>query len=93
MLRYRDIQLTRMGRPDEQTTRGHNMRTKVGVPAARNTIGFSIDRFTIDLAADTVTYPAHHTAAAIRDCVTTSRALVRCAGLARCGPLALDPIG
>jgi Transposase DDE domain/Transposase domain (DUF772) len=46
---------------DEQTARGHDMRTKV--PPVRNANGFSKDRFTIDLAAATVTCPAHHSVA------------------------------
>ena len=46
---------------DEQTARGHDMRAKV--PPVRNANGFSKDRFTIDLAAGTVTCPAHHTVA------------------------------
>ena len=37
------------------------MRTKV--PPVRNANGFSKDRFTIDLAAGTVTCPAHHNVA------------------------------
>ena len=37
------------------------MRAKV--PPVRNANGFSKDRFTIDLAARTVTCPAHHTVA------------------------------
>jgi hypothetical protein len=41
---------------DEQAARGHDMRAKV--PAARNPNGYSKDRFTIDLAAGTVTCPA-----------------------------------
>ena len=49
---------------DEQTQRGHDMHTKV--PAVRNANGYSKDQFTIDLAAGTVTCPAHHTVA-IRD--------------------------
>ncbi len=44
---------------DEQTAQGHDMRTKA--PPVRNANGFSKDRFTIDLAAGTVTCPAHHT--------------------------------
>jgi hypothetical protein len=44
---------------DEQTARGHDMRTKV--PPVRNANGFSKDRFTIDVAAGIVTCPAHHT--------------------------------
>ena len=47
--------------PDEQTAPGHDMRTKV--PPARNANGYSKDRFTIDLAAGTVTCPAQHTVA------------------------------
>lgn len=43
----------------QQVGRGHDMRTKV--PPVRNANGFSKDRFTIDLAAGTVTCPAHHT--------------------------------
>ena len=43
----------------EQTQRGHDMRTKV--PPVRNANGFSKDQFSIDLAAGTVTCPAHHT--------------------------------
>jgi hypothetical protein len=43
----------------EQTQRGHDMRTKV--PPVRNANGFSKDQFRIDLAAGTVTCPAHHT--------------------------------
>ena len=46
---------------DEQTARGHDMRTKV--PPVRNANGYSKDRFTIDLAAGTVTCPARHTVA------------------------------
>jgi hypothetical protein len=46
---------------DEQTARGHDMRTKV--PPVRNANGYSKDRFTIDLAAGTVTCPAEHTVA------------------------------
>ena len=49
---------------DEQAARGHDMRTKV--PPVRNANGYSKDRFSIDLAAGTVTCPAHHTVA-IRD--------------------------
>ena len=44
---------------DEQTARGHDMRTKV--PPVRNANGYSKDMFTIDLTAGTVTCPAHHT--------------------------------
>jgi hypothetical protein len=44
---------------DKQTARGHDMRTKV--PPVRNANGYSKDRFSIDLAAGTVTCPAHHT--------------------------------
>jgi Transposase DDE domain/Transposase domain (DUF772) len=44
---------------DEQTRRGHDMRTKV--PPVRNANGYSKDQFSIDLAAGTVTCPAHHT--------------------------------
>jgi hypothetical protein len=43
---------------DGQTARGHDMRTKV--PPVRNPNGYSKDQFTIDLAAGTVTCPAHH---------------------------------
>jgi Transposase DDE domain len=46
---------------DEQTQRGHDMRAKV--PPVRNANGYSKDQFTIDLAAGTVTCPAHHTVA------------------------------
>ena len=46
---------------DEQTARGHDMRTKV--PPVRNANGYSKDQFSIDLAAGTVTCPAHHTVA------------------------------
>ena len=46
---------------DEQAARGHDMRTKV--PPVRNANGYSKDQFTIDLAAGTVTCPAHHTVA------------------------------
>jgi len=46
---------------DEQTARGHDMRTKV--PPVRNANGYSKDRFTIDMAAGTVTCPAEHTVA------------------------------
>jgi hypothetical protein len=46
---------------DEQTQRGRDMRTKV--PPVRNANGYSKDQFTIDLAAGTVTCPAHHTVA------------------------------
>ncbi len=48
----------------EQTQRGRDMHTKV--PPVRNAHGYSKDQFTIDLAAGTVTCPAHHTVA-IRD--------------------------
>ena len=48
----------------EQTQRGHDMRTKV--PPVRNANGYSKDQFRIDLAAGTVTCPAHHTVT-IRD--------------------------
>ena len=41
---------------DEQTARGHDMRTKV--PPVRNPNGYSKDQFSIDLAAGTVTCPA-----------------------------------
>ena len=44
---------------DEQAARGHDMRTKVA--AVRNANGYSKDQFTIDVAAGTVTCPAHHT--------------------------------
>ena len=44
---------------DEQAARGHDMRTKV--PPVRNANGYSKDRFRVDLAAGTVTCPAHHT--------------------------------
>ena len=40
---------------DEQTVRGHDMRTKV--PPVRNANGYSKDQFNIDLAAGTVTCP------------------------------------
>lgn len=43
----------------EQTARGHDMRTKV--PPVRNANGYSKDQFTIDLGASTVTCPAKHT--------------------------------
>lgn len=46
---------------EEQTRRGHDMRTKV--PPVRNANGFSKDRFSIDLATGTVTCPAEHTVA------------------------------
>jgi Transposase DDE domain/Transposase domain (DUF772) len=46
---------------DEQTQRGHDMRTKV--PLVRNANGYSKDQFMIDLAAGTVTCPARHTVA------------------------------
>ena len=46
---------------DEQTARGHDMRTKV--PPARNANGYSKDQFNIDLAAGTVTCPAKRTVA------------------------------
>ena len=46
---------------DEQTAHGHDMRTKV--PPVRNADGYSKDQFSIDLAAGTVTCPAHHTVA------------------------------
>jgi hypothetical protein len=44
-----------------QTAYGHDMRTKV--PPVRNANGYSKDRFGINLAAGTVTCPAHHTVA------------------------------
>jgi DDE family transposase/transposase-like protein DUF772/uncharacterized protein DUF1067 len=44
---------------EQQAARGHDMRTKV--PPVRNANGYSKDRFGIDLAAGTVTCPAHHT--------------------------------
>jgi hypothetical protein len=46
---------------DERTTQGHDMRTKM--PPARSANGFSEDRFTVDVAAGTVTCPAHRTVA------------------------------
>lgn len=46
---------------DEQIARAHDMRTKV--PPVRNANGYSKDRFSIDLAAATVTCPAQHTVA------------------------------
>jgi DDE family transposase len=46
---------------DEQTARGHDMRTKV--PPVRNANGYSKDQFSVDLAAGTVTCPADHTVA------------------------------
>jgi len=46
---------------EQQAARGHDMRTKV--PPVRNANGYSKDRFTIDLAAGTVTCPAEHTVA------------------------------
>ncbi len=46
---------------DEQTARGHDMRTKA--PPARNANGYSKDQFNIDLAAGTVTCPAQRTVA------------------------------
>jgi hypothetical protein len=46
---------------EEQTRRGHDMRTKV--PPVRNANGFSKDRFTINLSAGAVTCPAEHTVA------------------------------
>jgi Transposase DDE domain len=46
---------------DEQTARGHDMRTKV--PPVRNANGYSKDQFNIDLAAGTVTCPAQRTVA------------------------------
>jgi hypothetical protein len=44
---------------EAQRARGRDMRTKV--PPVRNPNGYSKDRFTIDLAAGTVTCPADHT--------------------------------
>jgi hypothetical protein len=44
---------------DEQTSRGHDMRTKV--PPVRNANGYSKDEFSVDLSAGTVTCPANHT--------------------------------
>ena len=44
---------------DEQTQRGHDMRANL--PPVRNANGYSKDRFSIDLAAGTVTCPARHT--------------------------------
>ena len=44
---------------NEQAERGHDMRAKV--PPVRNANGYSKDQFSIDLAAGTVTCPAHHT--------------------------------
>ena len=46
---------------EQQAQRGHDVRTKV--PPVRNANGYSKDRFTIDLAAGTVTCPAQHTVA------------------------------
>ena len=76
---------------DEQTARGHDMRTKV--PPVRNANGYSKDQFSIDLAAGTVTCPAHHTVA-IRDGLRhRSPASVRSVGPARCGRPARKPVG
>ena len=74
----------------EQTQRGHDMRTKV--PPVRNANGFSKDQFRIDLAAGTVTCPAHHTVA-----IRNGRAIVRPASghsvdPARCGRPARKPV-
>ena len=46
---------------EQQAARGHDMRTKV--PPVRNANGYSKDHFRIDLAAGTVTCPAHRTVA------------------------------
>ena len=66
---------------DEQAQRGHDMRTKV--PPVRNANGYSKDQFSIDLAAGTVTCPAHHTVA-IRD---GRRRLARFGALCQACPL------
>ena len=77
---------------DEQTRRGHDMRTKV--PPVRNANGYSKDQFSIDLAAGTVTCPAHHTVA-IRDWPAPPLGPLRCrsVGPARCGRPARKPAG
>lgn len=46
---------------EQQAQWGHDMRAKV--PPVRNANGYSKDRFTIDLAAGTVTCPAQHSVA------------------------------
>ena len=59
----------------EQTQRGHDMHAKV--PPVRNANGYSKDQFSIDLAAGTVTCPAHHTVA-IRDGRAPPFSALRC---------------
>ncbi|HXZ74055.1 MAG TPA: transposase [Streptosporangiaceae bacterium] len=56
---YGDSAYTDGATLEEQTQRGYDMRTKV--PPVRNANGYSKDQFRIDLAAGTVTSPAHHT--------------------------------
>ena len=75
---------------DEQTAHGHDMRTKV--PPVRNANGYSKDQFSIDLAAGTVTCPAHHTVA-IRSGRHRQPASVRSVSPARYGRPAPKPVG
>ena len=59
----------------EQTARGHDMRSKVA--PVRNANGYSKDRFTIDLGASTVTCRPSTLWPSGRDCATASRASAR----------------
>ena len=67
------------------------MRTKV--PPVRNANGYSKDQFTIDLAAGTVTCPAHHTVTIRMAARHRSPASVHCVSPARCGRTARKPVG
>jgi hypothetical protein len=75
---------------DKQAARGHEMRTKV--PPVRNANGYSKDRSRIDVAADTVTCPAHQTVSIRAGLRTASRASVRSASRVRCGRTAPKPV-
>jgi len=57
------------------------------LPAVHNANGYCKDRFTIDVAAATVTCPAHHTVP-IGAAATARPALASSVGLARCGQTA-----
>jgi hypothetical protein len=76
---------------DKQAARGHEMRTKV--PPVRNANGYSKDRSRIDVAADTVTCPAHQTVSIRAGLRTASRASVRSAVVSAAGGLHQSPSG
>ena len=76
---------------DEQTAQGHDMRTKV--PPVRNANGYSKDQFSIDLAAGTVTCPAHHTVAIRYGRRHRQPASARSVSPARYGRPAPKPVG